>query len=280
MTKSGGVAGWMVLVVACGSAPPTTPIDAGAGVDTGAVDAAIDASIDAAGEADAGTLAMRGRVAVLAGATPQAVVAFYGASGVWFTPQGDRCSLSQVDAQCVASYCFPGVAAPNVDAGDIGFTIVGGPTTIAQASVAGSYGMTVGTWAAGDTVNVSAVGATFPAFDASVTLPAAPVAWTPPARGDATGLRVSWTATSGSVLVTLRNSNLGSDQRYGLVCTYDGSAGAALIPPSALSHLAPSTDTATLTVGAVDVATVDLGMAEVDVLAIVSDEVTTMVTLR
>ncbi len=144
---------------------------------------------------------------------------------------------------CDIGTCAAATSNPN--AGTI--TVMGGTQAVTLTPGSdGSYTDATGTtalWNGGETLTISASGGMVPAFMGSVQAPA-PVtvnqlggaAW-PAATATvnvsrATDLVVTWTATTGSVLIGIANNT------SGMTCVFDGSAGTGTIPAAALGQLA------------------------------------------
>jgi hypothetical protein len=163
-----------------------------------------------------------------------------GVSASFSRTTGGSCTQRTV-GPCSVARCDYNGGAPrttNLSAGAI--TITGGmPGTITFSPLSdGSYDYS-GTYsfAAGETLDVSAAGGTVPAFTASVTFPTA-ITVTAPTTGTidrSQDLAIAWTGGDASVLAKIQEGT--SDRGVLIQCVFDASAGSGTIPAGALSDL-------------------------------------------
>ncbi len=252
------------VIAACGGGDdaPTNPGDGGTN----------DASPDAPPDARVPITSHRGLVQAVTIANSNNVAAgFYetptSAAGCTWTYSG-ACSL----ATCVGS----GIVA--ADAGVITATI--GTSMVTLTPTNAQYNQTAAPLTPGATIQVSAAGATVPAFTAGpVTMPST-VAVSAPTTGSmmskASPLTVTWTAGTGNVYVNLSQTTNGgpypASHARTIRCTFPSQDGTATVPADIVGGLEAGM-AVQLVVAGLDVMTVISGAYEIELRAIALDSV-------
>jgi len=140
-------------------------------------DASPDVSHDAHGADDGGidaaSVETLGRISIVSDpASALATVRFYGAEGNYNPTRGERCRLELFESgRCFHRTCAAATPSANINAGVVRFT-EGADVVEWTPDGDGEYSGDVGDWQPGDTIAVSAAGATAPPFATTITLPA------------------------------------------------------------------------------------------------------------
>jgi hypothetical protein len=226
-----------------------TPYDAGTPPAEGGAEAA---SESGAGDAGAFGFVQFAQVAVGGG---EFTAAFYGSA----SPPPPGCTYQVSDGgPCLVTVC-PGQS-PN-DAGTVSLvsagalTVTGGAFGDAGIDIApdnlGSYlyNTTGPMFSPGDTLTVSAAGATVPAFTAQALTAPGPIDLTAPAQDGGVlsvpttqDLELTWTGgTTGAHFILGLDAVFTSGASASAVCTWDASLGSGTIPAGALAPLAAGT---------------------------------------